>query len=278
VRAALDLEGLPWLLLKGFYFAERLYGGLERRPQHDVDVLVRERDFAPALTALRRLGFVRQSYDLHSETLARASFRLDVHRCLRRAPAFRVDEASLWDAALPVRIAGSDFLTLSDESTLVFLALAAFEDLGQGMAKLKQLLDLYFLLRACDAGLDWEGFFARRERENLQGVGVNVFALAMELFEARAEMPRLAAVLDARRPLIERPGRENAFDLVFARRKRPENLAWFAAVYPGSLALYLAWFWYGGFPANLGHFSARRLLASLRLAVGLGPTARAARR
>lgn len=273
VRGALDAEEVPWLLLKGFYFAERLYGGLDRRPQHDVDVLVRERHFGRALRACERLGFQRQGYDLHARTLSRGRLRLDLHRCLRRAPAFRADETAAWDSALAVTAGGSPFLTLCDEWTLVFLTLSAFEDIGQGMVKLKQLLDLYFFLRQVDAGFDWEAFFERRAAEGLERVCLNVLALCVALFEAGEEAPRLAAALAARHPRITRGSRAEALALVFAGRKEPDSLAWFAGIYPGSLAFYLAWFWYGGLPANLRDFSARRLLASLRLAAGLGRAA-----
>jgi hypothetical protein len=53
---------------------------------------------------------------------------------------------------------------------------------------------------------------------------------------------------------------------VFAPRKHPANLEWFASLYPGSLKAYLAWFWFHGFPGNLSGLTASRLLASIRLA------------
>jgi hypothetical protein len=136
------------------------------------------------------------------------------------------------------------------------------------MAKLKQLLDLYLLLRAVDPTLDWEAFFARRERENLLGVAVNVLALVATLFEAHGELPRLAAALERRRAACALATRDEALALVGAARKDVASLAWFGRVYPGSLLLHLLWFWAGGFPANLRNLgpawlgSMRRLAAS----------------
>ncbi|MGH7894391.1 MAG: nucleotidyltransferase family protein, partial [Candidatus Binatia bacterium] len=92
VRRALAAGGVGVLVLKGFYFAERLYGGLARRPQHDVDVLVRPRDFRRALRILRSLGFARRKGDLHSLAVQRGDVQIDVHRYLRWAPAFAIDE------------------------------------------------------------------------------------------------------------------------------------------------------------------------------------------
>lgn len=269
VRHTLDAAGVPVLLLKGFCFGHRFYGGLDRRPQHDIDLLVPERDFGRALRALARAGHTRHVYDLHSQTLRRGDCRVDLHRCLRRAPAFRVDSAAPWRSAIDVDLGRLTARTLSDEWTLVFLVLAAFEDLGQGAAKLKQMLDLYLLLRAIDAAFDWDGFLAAREREALLDVSVNVLTVVTALFEAGGEWPRLAAALDARSHLADRDSREGAVALAFAELKHEASLAWFARVYPGSMALYLARFWYAGFPDNLAQLTWRRVRSGVRLTLGL---------
>jgi hypothetical protein len=268
-RTALEAEGVPLLLLKGFYFGHRLYGGLDRRPQHDVDVLVPERRFRRALLALGRNGWSLHAYDLHSRTLRRGDCKIDVHRCLRRAPAFRVDEDAPWRTAIDVDLGPLRVRTLSDEWTLVFLLLAAFEDVGQGTAKLKQMADLWLLLRSMDDGFDWEAFFAGREREALLEVVVNVLVLTTSLFDAGLECPGLGAALARRAHLADAGSRGGAPGLVLAERKHEANLAWFARVYPGSLGLYLARFWYGGFPGNLTQITRGRLTSSLRLAMGL---------
>lgn len=262
VQGALAAAGIEQRLLKGFALAERLYGGLGARPQHDVDLLVRSASFGRARRALRSLGFDAAGRDLHSRTLARGPLRIDLHWCLRWAPAFRIDEDRVWAEPQRLRIDALAFETLSDEWTIVLLALGGFEDLGQGMAKLKQLLDLYLLLLQVDAAFDWDAFFGRRAPENLAGIVRTMLGLTVELFEAQGELPRLCAALGA-------PPSSHAavLDLVFAARKSPASLAWFASVYPGSLGHYLAWFWWGGFPGNLGQWAAARPLASLRLAV-----------
>jgi hypothetical protein len=266
VRAAFAAAGLPLLLLKGLAFAERLYGGLDRRPQHDIDVLVRRRDRRRARRLLGELGFSDHAYDLHSRTVVRDGVAIDVHHALRRAPAFAIDEAELWRTAVEQAVGPRRIRTLSDEYALVLLVLAAFEDLGQGMAKLKQLLDLYLLARAVDAALDWERFLARRERENLLAVSTTVLALVLALFEADGELPRLATALEHRRGRCALAGRDEALALVAAPRKDVASLAWFGRVYPGSLWLHLLWFWAGGFPANLRSLGPAWLGSMRRLA------------
>ena len=251
VRRMLETAGIELLVLKGFYFAERLYGGIERRPQHDLDVLVRPGDFGATLAALRGAGFARRKRDLHSIAVRRGDVQVDVHRHLRWAPAFAVDEAAVWRTALDVDVQGTPVRTLSDEYTLVFLLLAAFEDLGQGLAKLKQLLDVYLLLRAVDATMDWDAFFARRAGENLLDVTVNVLAVCVALFDASAELPRLAGALASRRDRCVVRDRDDACRLVDAPPKANASLLWFGRVYPGSLAHWLVWFWMYGFPENV---------------------------
>ncbi len=252
VRRALEPEGVDVLVLKGFYFAQRFYGGIDRRPQHDLDLLVRPPDYRRALAMLGALGFARRKRDLHSIAVRRGGIQIDVHRHLRWAPAFAVEEGAVWRTARDVVVEGAPVRTLSDEYTLVFVLLAAFEDLGQGLAKLKQLLDLYLLLRATDATTDWEAFFARRSAENLLAVAVNVLAVCVDLFEAGPELPHLMEALGRRQPLRVLAGRDEALRLLAAPAKDRESLVWFGRVYPGSLVHYLVWFWAFGFPENLG--------------------------
>jgi hypothetical protein len=268
VRQRLEQAGTPVLLLKGRYFADRLYGASLARPQFDVDLLVHAARHAAASRVLVSAGFVRVGYDLHSQTFARRDLKVDLHRYLRWAPAYRIDERLIWRTAKPVRVGAIDARTLSDDYTLVLLVLGAFEDLGQGMTKLKQLLDLYLLLRQVDGTLDWNGFLADRKKENLDGITATVFALVIALFDARNEAPRLAAALKPLGHACDAAERTLALDLTFAPRKAPESLEWFRRVYPGNLPLYLWWFWLGGFPANLRGVGASHIKETLRVAVG----------
>lgn len=268
VRRTLAAAGVPVLVLKGFAFAERLYGGLDRRPQHDVDLLVPPGRWRRARRALAAAGFVRRKRDLHSVAVERGPVQLDLHRHLRWAPAFRLDEDALWERAVELRIDGVAVPAPSDEHALLLLVLSAFEDLGQGLEKLKHLLDLHLLTRAVDATMDWDGFFARRDRENVLGVTTSVLAIVTALFEAGHATPRLAQALAARPAPGAIASRTDLLALVFAPAKDPRSLAWFARVYPGSVLHYLAWFWWGGLPGNLGRLGPRWLASQVRVLYG----------
>lgn len=266
VRRALAETGIDAVLLKGLLFAERLYGGIDRRPQFDVDVLVRRRELRRAARVLTRIGFESEAYDLHSRTVIRDGVKVDLHGSLRWAPAYRLDEETLWADVREVALSGTVVPTLSDEHTLVLLVLAAFEDLGQGTANLKQMLDVALFLRDVDPSVDWECFLTRRASENLLDPTVNVLALVVDVFAMEASVPALAAALARHAALVDHRGREAALVLLGAEPKSAASLAWFARVYPGSMAAWLAWFWASGFPENLQRVG-RPWLAQMRAVI-----------
>jgi len=251
VRRRFEREGVPVLLLKGQYLAERLYQVPAWRPQFDIDVLVRDRHHRKASRNLVAGGFVRTAYDLHSATFSRGDLKVDLHRCLRWAPAYTINEDAIWASAHQVRVGGLDARTLSDDYMALLLVLGAFEDLGQGTTRLKQMVDLYLFSKQLEQSCDWDAFFRRREAEGLADVAATVIALVVALFDAQADVPILAAALDRRGHRPDAAVTRTALDLMFAARKSPHNLAWFQRVYPGSFPLFLLWFWLGGFPANV---------------------------
>ena len=276
VRERLGARDVDVLLLKGVYFAERLYGGSRWRPQFDVDILIPAAARRRAHRTLIDAGFQRTAYDLHSATFSRDRLKVDVHAWLRRAPAYHLDERLIWSTARCVTLADREVRTLSDEYALVMVVLSTFEDLGQGMARLKQFVDAYLLLRQMDASTDWAAFFDRRTRENVGAIAVVVLDLLVQLFEAAGEVPRLSEALEARRGSFATMTRPAMLDLVFAARKDPRSMEWFRNVYPGTLSRYLLWFWVAGFPANVTVPSLSHAIAAGRVAFGRGRTRSAA--
>ena len=251
LAGSLSEHGIPALQLKGLVFAERFYGGLDRRPQYDIDVLVPRRRLQRAARLLEQLGYRGDSYDLHSRTLVRGSIKVDLHRTLRWAPAYRIDEHAIWADARVAVVDGRQIPTISDGDTLLLLVLSIYEDAGQGTAKLKQLLELLLLAADVDSTLDWVSFLERREAEGVGRITVNVLELAITVFAAAGAVPHLTAALAPYEKDLVLTSRSDALGLVLAPRKDPANLAWFRAIYPGSFTIYLAWFWAAGFPANL---------------------------
>ena len=84
-RANCQQHGIPALQLKGLIFAERLYGGLDRRPQYDIDVLVPRRRLRLASRILESSDTAATPHDLHSRTLVRGGSRsISIARCAGR--------------------------------------------------------------------------------------------------------------------------------------------------------------------------------------------------
>jgi hypothetical protein len=130
-------------------------------------------------------------------------------------------------------------------------------------------LEILRLLRDLEGGaIDWGRFFAARASENLLAVTVNVIAVVLDAFAMRDSLPRLRAELDARAQCIVYAGRAAALALVGAPPKSAASLRWFARIYPGSMLYYVAWFWAGGFPANLRQIGRPWLAQSLALRRG----------
>ena len=275
VQTALRRHGIDCMVLKGLYFAHRLYRGLERRAQYDVDLVTRRRDFTRASRVLADLGFVERWRDLHSVTWRRGADNLDLHSCFRNVPAYRLDEDRIWRDRVSYTIGDLSFTTPSDEDTLVLLVLSLFQDIGLGSAKLKQLVDVVLLVAAIDRSFDWGRFFARRAPEKTLPVAVNVLDFAVRVFDVATSVPRLAATLAGHADVLAVREREQALALLFAERSAPANKAWFFRIYPGSVARYWLWLLPRKLPLYLkgqapgrGPSSMRPSLATLRLLLG----------
>lgn len=116
-------------------------------------------------------------------------------------------EDERWATAIAVAAAGLAFRTLSDEHTIVALivalVVATFENVGQGMACMKQIVDLVLLVRDVEALADWDTFLARRERQNLAAITTNVLDLVLDVcdsgaFVSAARRPQLARRAEVR--------------------------------------------------------------------------------
>ena len=267
VRRRLEHEGVPVLLLKGQHLAERLYQVPAWRPQFDIDVLVRGRHHRKASRNLVAGGFVRTAYDQHSVTFSRGDLKVDLHHCLRSAPAYKIDEDAIWASAPQVRVGGSRPAPYRTKPGRAAGA-GAFEDLGQGIDQAEADGRPVSVLKQLEQSCDWDAFFHRRESEGLADVAAAVLALVVALFEAGAELPSLAAALNRRGHFPDATVARTALDLVFAVRKSPDNLAWFQRVYPGSFPRYLLWFWLGGFPANVRGLWTGRATETLSVLLG----------
>lgn len=271
------LEGaaIPFVLLKGLYFADVFYGGLERRFSWDLDVLVKAADAARVDRLLRRSGYFRRSAVLGSRALAarfthafdygnaRPRFSVDLHWMLSRHPSFRVDEAAIWSNLRSCTLLDRRFAVLSIEYEIVSNVLSTFRDIQRGAIRLRALVDLYKVLEIADASIDWGGFLDRRRAERIGLISVNVLSLLLDLFDCRKRFSGAARLVDSvPEMLVPYPGglAANLFEPGGASLK---NRGWTAGAYECSRTSVAAW-WMVSLPFRLAVYRSGRRYANFK--------------
>lgn len=244
--------GQPFILLKGAYLATRFFGGIDRRPFYDLDLLI-SRDNLPAVEGLlRSSGYIRKSHILFNEAVttyfthafdfAKSNFALDLHWRLSANAAHALDYAAIWRQRQEFALRDRNFFVLSDEYELVFSLISIFKDLERGAARLKSFVDLYFILSALSPRIDWEKFVENRRREKILRISVNVLALFLDLFDCRDRFPAVAQVVARERALVKRVSSEDAAAFLEASPGAWRNKLWAAGTYECSgVELFLWW-------------------------------------
>lgn len=251
LQGAFAAAGIPVLLLKGAVLAQRLYGGVDRRPQYDLDVLVRRAHTRQAVRVMRGVGYTRVRRYQHAASLRRRPVEVDLHWALRSAPAYAIDDQRVWDEAVPVTFGDVNARTLSDDHLLLLMACSVAEDNGRGVAKLKQLCDLWLLVRELDEVFDWDAWLAACRSERVAPVAASGLALTVAVLQAdENDAPRLAQALSAS-GMQTVGARDRALALLASREGALANATWFESVYPGSALLYRTHSFIAGLPASI---------------------------
>ena len=251
LHGAFAAADVPFMLVKGLVFGARFHGGVHRRFQHDIDVLVRARDAAAAQAVLEARGYEMRGREPGPGRIRRAARRgqskLDLHWSLRRRARRRVDERRLWRDAAPFRLDGRDHLTLGDEHALTFALIALCGDLRRGACHARHFLDLYLMLRALEPAdgpaPDWDAWLARRDAQVLLKPCVNVLALLLSVWHVADEFPALAAAVCRHAARIEIRDEAEATALLLRPRGDDVNETWYRRAYPYSRHAEFAWRW-----------------------------------
>ena len=172
--------GLDHMVVKGPSVAHAIYPNPVLRVFNDLDVIVRERDWALAHEILLDMGFqsqkklsesppklipqatlFHQEYD-HEEM----PFRVEVHYddVLNTGLVAR-DVEGFWERSIRIDIGGFDVKTLSLEDQLVYLCAHLH---FHGYTRLCWFSDLAFLLRDRGASMCWSTVVETVEREEAQ--------------------------------------------------------------------------------------------------------------
>ena len=127
---ALDVAGIPTIVLKGLDYEIRLYGAPGARPTADVDLLVPEEKRRAAFGVLDRLGFEPRAAapgfddpDYHEVAWTRAGVEIDLHLALAPLARCRIDYSAIWGQAEPLQVGATETRALARPHAAIFQAL-----------------------------------------------------------------------------------------------------------------------------------------------------------
>jgi len=178
--AALSIEGIDVIILKGAALAERVYDNIALRPMVDIDLLVRREDVRSALAVFDAAGYAPTepeispdaSLEFENEILLRKRDRsgwvIELHWSLFDSPYYQehLREDVLWEAAEPAPMGASPTShVLSSEHELLHLCgHLALHHRGVGLLWWNDIAELI----TCDADrLDWNRLLTEAGRLNL---------------------------------------------------------------------------------------------------------------
>jgi hypothetical protein len=200
-----DRERIPVIPLKGPVLAETLYRHPALRPCSDLDLLIRRESIGRVDDLLRRLGY-RRLADAHSyefdvaydhATLyeAPSGIHVDLHWALLSEPRYSWDERealTVWERAIPIRVAGEDALGLCPEDLLLYLAVHLA--VHHSLAGLLWYYDLFLLIERSTSTLDWPALSARASCWRVRTAVYFTLREVERLFGARAPAALMAGL------------------------------------------------------------------------------------
>jgi hypothetical protein len=171
ILSSLNRLCIPFIVLKGAYFAELVYPNRALRTMTDVDILVRKEDVKTCEALLRESGYspcmdsASSDYyaDLHHIVPYNSGdglIRIEVHTHIVK-PTFPVvlDIEGLWRRAKRVEIAGNDTLVLSPEDTVLHLCLHFCVHLVNGRSyagRFRGMCDICEFLAKFKKEINWD--------------------------------------------------------------------------------------------------------------------------
>ena len=132
----LEAAGVPVLALKGPALGARAYGDVALRPQADLDLLIHQPDIDRALHALAPAGYARtatlaagqeaayREVEYHHALTGPSGISVELHwGVIKKQFGLRVPDAFWWTDPHLVPLGGTHVKSLSNEATLVYLAI-----------------------------------------------------------------------------------------------------------------------------------------------------------
>jgi len=126
----LAAAGVPTIVLKGLAYKETIYKATGARPTSDIDLLVPNDKRRDAFAALDRMGFEPRAAapgfddaDYHEVAWTGRSVEIDLHLALAPFARCKIDYATVWKRAEPIKLGDANALALCPEHAAVFHAL-----------------------------------------------------------------------------------------------------------------------------------------------------------
>ena len=256
----LKAGGHEFILLKGAYLAERFFGGVDRRPFSDLDILIRRENLAAVERLLCANGFVANSSTLLSRRLTtyftysfdfvKPNVMVDLHWRFSAQLTHRLDYQAIWRQKQVFTLRRHRFWVLPDEYEIVFNLISIFKDLEMGIARLRSFVDLYFILSRVSDQLDWEAFFEHRQREKVLRISVSILDLFCKLFDCRDEFPKMATMVAREQQRIKIVPVKHHRALMEAVPGAARNKIWASDLYECSRFTLFLW-WVVGLPFRI---------------------------
>jgi hypothetical protein len=184
-------EGILFIVLKGTYLAEEVYGDPALRPVSDLDLLVREKDLARIAEVLGELNYSPDISELRDRArhhlrpfVKTGAVPIEIHRDIQnlRGPSPE-DIEGLWTRAKWTRVGGVEVLALSTEDLLLHLSMHAVQH--HYSIKLISICDISEILRCRSEQIKWEQLLLMANRWKARNALFLMFRLAQDFFRAR---------------------------------------------------------------------------------------------
>lgn len=171
-------HGIRALSFKGPLLALDLYGNLELRYSHDLDILIARTDFPKSCERLEANGFQEEITVLNKTEKRRRKvegpmgiihtkfFRGDLCIELHWKISHRIAESfdAFWERRSQKKLLGQTIHCLGDLDNISYLICHAA---GHGYMRMRWLVDLYILLQRPD--LNWLALYQDMKRKGIQG-------------------------------------------------------------------------------------------------------------
>jgi len=165
-------DGIEVILLKGVALAELVYKNLALRPMSDVDLLVKKEELPRIDEKMRKFGYstdenYRNSLRYSSiNYLNSIEYRKKVvsvhfhwHLVNSTLPSFmyasKINMKKIWKEAIPVKISGTETLSLAPHHLLIHLSEHASKP-GHSLSRLILLYDIAETIKVYQEELNWE--------------------------------------------------------------------------------------------------------------------------